>query len=113
MIIFIMMLDMHIYVNVHHIIGLMGQECDNLVERRSQEVAKDILEHLESLMFREPPVPFALAGAIMRDLQLSKSDFFLGMGRLSDKKVGEYIEGKRRYYFLLEPIQTFRERHRG
>ena len=67
----------------------------------------------EAKLFEEPPKPFILAGTIMRDLELKKSEFYMGIGRLIGFKVGEHVEGKKRYYFLLEPVQLYRDRHKG
>lgn len=84
-----------------------------MVEKNAQEISKKISEYLEAKLYEEPPQPFVLAGTIMRDLELKKSEFYMGIGRLIGFKVGEYSEGKKRYYYLLELVQSYRERHRG
>jgi hypothetical protein len=72
-----------------------------------------ISEYLESRLYVDPPEPFILAGKIMKDLELKKSEFYIGIGRLIGFKVGEYAEGKKRYYYLLELVQDYRDRHKG
>jgi hypothetical protein len=84
-----------------------------VVDKNAQELSKQISEYLESKIFQEPPEPFVLAGTIMRDLELKKSEFYIGIGRLIGFKVGEHVEGKKRYYYLLELVQNYRDSHRG
>ena len=82
-------------------------------DKHAQDISKRISQYLEAKLFEEPPKPFILAGTIMRDLELKKSEFYMGIGRLIGFKVGEHVEGKKRYYFLLEPVQLYRDRHKG
>lgn len=46
----------------------------------------------------------------MRDLNLNKSDFFIGVGSSIGIKIGEHNEGKKRYYYLLEMVNDYREK---
>ena len=49
-------------------------------------------------------------GRMMADLNLKKSEFYIGIGRLMGFQVGEYAEGKKRYYYLLEMVHDHREK---
>ena len=84
-----------------------------MVDKKAQEISKSISDYLEGKLYEEPPKPFVLAGTIMRDLELKKSEFYMGIGRLIGFRVGEYVEGKKRYYFLLELVQLYRDKHKG
>jgi hypothetical protein len=84
-----------------------------MVDRKAQEISKSISDYLEGRLYDEPPQPFVLAGTIMRDLELKKSEFYMGIGRLIGFKVGEYVEGKKRYYYLLELVQLYRDKHKS
>ena len=79
-----------------------------MVKKDAQDISRQIVEYLEGKVLSDPPEPFILAGKIMRDLSLNKSEFYIGVGRLIGFKVGEYAEGKKRYYYLLEMVQQYR-----
>ena len=84
-----------------------------MAEKNAQELSRLIIEYLESRIFHDPPEPFVLAGRIMRDVGMLKSEFYIGIGRLIGFSVGEYVEGKKRYYYLLEMVKDYRDKKKG
>jgi hypothetical protein len=79
----------------------------------NSEAARMIVECLVSFLLREPPVPMVLAGTIMRETGIRPAQFHQVMGNLIEKRrVVEFIEGKKRYYFLREMVVAWRERRK-
>ena len=103
----------YIYICICFCIQRIGLGGLTLVNKTAQEISKEISEYLEAKVFKDPPEPFILSGTIMKDLSLTKSQFYTGIGRLIGFKVGEYAEGKKRYYYLLELVQSYRDQHKG
>ena len=65
---------------------------------------------METKLCCEPPEPFLLAGSIIKEMNINKSSFYIGIGQIIGYRIGEYREGKRRYYYLLDMVQRYRER---
>ena len=76
---------------------------------QTRKLSEEIIRYMESKVCCEPPEPFLLAGRIIRDMQIRPSDFYLAMGHVIGYRVGEYREGKKKYYYLLEMISRYQE----
>lgn len=69
--------------------------------------SEEILQYMEFKLCCEPPEPFILAGRIIQDLSLKPSDFYLAIGQVLGYRIGEYREGKKKYYYLLEMVHNY------
>jgi hypothetical protein len=78
--------------------------------QRKRDVSTQIVDYLESRVCSEPSKPFILAGEMIKDLNLSKSEFYIGIGLVLGYRIEEHIEGKKRYYYLSEMVKDFREK---
>jgi hypothetical protein len=79
----------------------------------TNEVSCRVLECIESFLFREPPRPMVLAGTIIKELELRPSAFYLAVGKLIEsERVGEVVEGRKRYYYSREMVEAFRRTRR-
>ena len=77
-----------------------------------QNQTKEIIKYMESKICCNPPEPFLLGGRIMNDLRINKSDFYIAIGQLLGYRIGEYREGRRKYYFLFDMVNNYKERIR-
>lgn len=72
-----------------------------------------ILKFMEDCLLHNPPEPFILAGRLERELGLSRTDLYVGIGQLLGTHLGVYKEGKRKYYYLLEMVRMYRDALKG
>jgi hypothetical protein len=79
---------------------------------KNHENAKQIIDYLELKLQSDPPQPFILAGTIIQDLDLPKSDFYIAIGQILGYRVGEYREGKRKYYYLMDLVRKYQDENK-
>jgi hypothetical protein len=72
-----------------------------------------VIDYMESKVCCNPPEPFLLGGRIIGELGITRSDFYIAVGQMLGYRIGEYREGRRRYYFLLDMVNDYIERIRG
>jgi len=46
---------------------------------------------------------------MIQELEVKSSDFYLAMGHVIGYRVGEYREGKKKYYYLLDMVYRYQE----
>ena len=46
----------------------------------------------------------------MRELNLPKTEFYIGVGLILGYRIDEYVEGKKRYYYLSDMVREYREK---
>ncbi len=68
-----------------------------------------ILSYLDKNTRREVPRPFINAGTIMHDLGMPKSRFYMAITPMLGYKIGSVVDGRRRYYYLMEMVEFYRE----
>ena len=71
-------------------------------------VSEKIIQYLESRICADPPKPFILAGEIIKDLEITKSEFYLGAGLILGYRIDEHIEGNKRYFYLTDIVGDYR-----
>ena len=67
-----------------------------------------ILRYMEAKLCANPPEPFILAGRMVKDLKMRRSDLYVALGQLIGTHLWEYREGKKKYYYLLEMVRNHR-----
>ena len=79
-----------------------------------KEVGRQVLDLLERKVCCDSPEPVVAGGTIQRELAIGKQEFYMAIGQLMDyNRVGVVVEGKKRYYFLMEMVEAVRERTRS
>ena len=73
-------------------------------------VSERIVQYLDSQICTDPPRPFILAGQIINDLEITKSEFYLGAGLILGYRIEEHVEGKKRYFYLTDIVRDYREK---
>jgi len=91
--------------NINRLDGIM---CAVIRSQRCN-VAEAIIEYMEGMLFHSPPEPFILAGTLVKELPFRKSDIYLALGQLMGVRIGEYREGKKKYYYILDMVIAHRD----
>jgi hypothetical protein len=96
----------------------MGEEARTgiagLSKGEVKRVGRQVLDLLERKVCCDPPEPVVTGGAIQRELAIGKQELYMAIGQLMDyNRVGVIVEGKKRYYFLMEMVEAVRERTRS
>ena len=83
-------------------------------KRNIHLIGQRILEYLDDSTCGEPPFPFVVGGTIIRDLGLTKAEFFMGIAYLIDyNRIGIVIEGRKKYYYVKGMVERYRDWRNG
>ena len=83
-------------------------------KRNIQNTGNKILDYLDDSTCSEPPRPFVVGGTIIRELGLTKAEFFMGIAYLIDyNRIGIIIEGRKKYYCVKGMVERYREWRNG
>ena len=83
-------------------------------KRNIHQMGQRIHDYLDNRTCGEPSCPFIVGGTIIRDLDLTKAEFFMGIAYLIDyNRVGTVIEGRKKYYYLLGMVERYRDWRNG